>query len=374
MSPDPDFFDRVEAALTRRPDTVWVGEDLALLGWGEAARLDPGVGGDRFERAHRLLESTEAPLALASFTFDEETAGSVLIVPETILRIDPAGATVLAGNAGDLPAPSSTLPVPRGRIVEEPDPYWLRSAASALRAIADGEVEKVVLSRTATAHFPSPIPLAEVVAALVRNERGSRTFLVDGLVGSSPELLVSLREGAVESVSLAGSVHRHDPEAGRVLGSEKTLREHSLAADSVEEALIPYCPRLTRSPVTVAGYGEITHLATYFRGETLPGTVVGELLASLHPTAAVAGTPTKSALELIREMEGHDRGRYAGPVGWLGRDGDGELAIALRCGLVEGNRVTLYAGAGLVAGSDPGVELEETRIKLRPMLRALGLT
>jgi menaquinone-specific isochorismate synthase len=124
----------------------------------------------------------------------------------------------------------------------------------------------------------------------------------------------------------------------------------------------------------VETFADIHHLATAFEGEAIVGTHVTDLVAALHPTAAVAGTPTKTAVELIREIEGHARGRYAGPVGWLDSQGDGEFAIALRCGEIQGQQVTLYTGVGLVDGSDPVAELEETRIKLLPMFRALGLS
>jgi menaquinone-specific isochorismate synthase len=150
--------------------------------------------------------------------------------------------------------------------------------------------------------------------------------------------------------------------------------EHNLAADSVEDALAPFCTSLAREPTTVKSYADIAHLATAFAGEARPGTHVTDLVAALHPTAAVAGTPTKAAVELIREIEAHGRGRYAGPVGWLDAQGDGEFAIALRCGVATGRELVLYTGVGLVEGSDPTVEYEETRIKLRPMLRALGVS
>jgi menaquinone-specific isochorismate synthase len=136
---------------------------------------------------------------------------------------------------------------------------------------------------------------------------------------------------------------------------------------------MPYSPDLNRSPSRIATYGDIRHLSTAFEGEVHPGTRITDLLSALHPTAAVAGTPTKSALELIRELETHDRGRYAGPVGWLDPGGEGEFAIALRCGILEGRTASLYTGAGLVEGSEAGIELEETQIKLRPMLGALGI-
>ena len=128
--------------------------------------------------------------------------------------------------------------------------------------------------------------------------------------------------------------------------------------------------RRERSPHTA----DIQHLSTVFEGDVRPGTTVTDLLAALHPTAAVAGTPTKTAVELIRELEGHERGRYAGPVGWFDREGDGEFAIALRCGEIDGAGATLYTGAGIVEGSDAAMEFAETEIKLRPMLGALGLS
>ncbi|MGH8913597.1 MAG: isochorismate synthase, partial [Acidimicrobiia bacterium] len=226
--------------------------------------------------------------------------------------------------------------------------------------------------RRTVVELESEISPSLVLSRLASVEQLSHTFLVDGFVGSSPELLVSLHQGKARSTSLAGSADQGS--GAQLLDSKKMAREHGLAADSVEEALGPFCLRLERSPTRIATYGDIRHLSTSFAGETHSGTMVTDLLSSLHPTAAVAGTPTKSALELIRELEDHDRGRYAGPVGWLDRSGEGEFAIALRCGLIEGRFATLHSGAGIVDGSDPALELEETQIKLRPMLRALGIS
>lgn len=244
----------------------------------------------------------------------------------------------------------------------------------ALHAISLGEVEKVVLSRTVAVTFEGDVPIHRVAEELVDSQGMSHTFLIDGLVGSSPELLVSKHGSSVGSVSLAGSADRTDPSASISLNSQKMAVEHSLAADSVEEALLPFCNSLERQPSRVETFADIHHLATAFTGEAVIGTYVTDLVAALHPTAAVAGTPTKAAIELIREIEAHGRGRYAGPVGWLDAAGDGEFAIALRCGEIRGDRATLYTGVGLVDGSDREAELEETRIKLRPMLRAFGLS
>jgi menaquinone-specific isochorismate synthase len=373
MSVD-SFGANLREALSRAPDSAWIRSGLALIGWGESFVIDPGTGADRFERALRELRATAAPCAFASFTFDENSASSIVVVPRVLLRIERAGSRYLIGGRQDLPAPSVNATLPSGRIVGPATDGWVKAVNEALLAIADGEVEKVVLSRRLVVEFDDEIPSHLVLANLASGEPDAHTFLIDRFIGSSPELLVSLSAGTVRSVSLAGSADRGDPAGMHEFESEKTAREHTLAADSVEEGLKPFCIRLDRSATQVVSYGDITHLSTTFRGRTHHGARVTELLGALHPTAAVAGTPTKAALELIRELEVEDRGRYAGPVGWLAPSGEGEFAIALRCGQLEGIIATLHAGAGIVQGSDPYLELEETRIKLRPMLGALGIT
>jgi len=367
-------FSQLSDALLRAPDSAWIRRDMALLGWGRSSRIDPGAGADRFDRAIRRLRSTSAPLALASFTFDENDPGSILVVPEVLLRIDGDGARFLLGSGGDLPPPSPATGLPPGMIGEGGLDAWTSLVEEALEAIRSREVEKVVLSRRLSARFVGDVPVHLVLANLATSEPGSHTFLVDGFVGSSPELLVSLTDARVRSISLAGSADLGDPAGPHSFDTAKMALEHTLAADSVDDALAPFCSRLDRSGSSVVTYGDIQHLSTTFEGDAHPGTELPDLLSALHPTAAVAGTPTKSALELIRELEGHERGRYAGPVGWLDRSGDGEFAIALRCGVIEGDEATLYTGAGIVDGSDPRLEFEETRLKLRPMLGALGLS
>ena len=285
----------------------------------------------------RRLSATTAPMAMASFTFDENDPGSVVIIPRTLVEVDTDGTRFLIGDANDLP-PHATAPtvLPAGRLGDGRLDEWLSLVEDALDAIQEREVEKVVLSRRLSATFDGPVPTHLVLSNLAGDEPDSHTFLVDGFVGSSPELLVSLASGSVRSISLAGSADPGDPASAGFFDTEKMTREHALAADSVDTALTPFCTRLGRSDRTVATYGDIQHLSTVFEGEVRPGTTVTDLLAALHPTAAVAGTPTKTAVELIRELEGHERGRYAGPVGWFDREGDGEFAIALRCGEIDG--------------------------------------
>jgi len=369
-----EHFDALlREALARAPGAAWVHSRMALLGWGESSRFDPGTGADRFERAMRGLRSSGAPAAMASFTFDEDDGGSIVLVPEVLMRIDENGARFLIGSNDDLPAPRAPVDLPTGNLVEDGPEEWVSLVREALTAIGSREVEKVVLSRRVIARFEGEVPVHVVLARLARSEPGSHTFLIDRFVGSSPELLVSLAAGTVRSISLAGSADLEDPAAAASFDTQKMIREHALAADSVDEALAHFCSNLERSETRIATYGDIQHLATSFEGRAHPGTEIPDLLDGLHPTAAVAGTPTKSALEVIRELEGHDRGRYAGPVGWFDRAGDGEFAIALRCGTVHGRTATLYTGAGILQGSDAGLEFEETRLKLRPMLGALGL-
>jgi menaquinone-specific isochorismate synthase len=360
--------------LRSRPGVAWIREGMALFGWGEMHRFDPGVGSDRFERAREALGASPGSIGFATFTFDEDDPGSIVIIPETVLEVTRDGSRILVGDRARLPEPIPHDAMPSGRVSADDNSSWRSAMDLAMQAIARAEVEKVVLSRTVEMTFDDDVPMHRVADELVDSQGSSYTFLIDGLVGSSPELLVSKHGSVVQSVSLAGSADRTDPAASVSLNSQKMAIEHALAADSVEDALLPFCATLERKPSRVETFADIHHLATGFEGEAVTGTKVTDLVAALHPTAAVAGTPTKAAVELIREIEDHGRGRYAGPVGWMDDQGDGEFAIALRCGEIRDRRVTLYTGVGLVDGSDREAELEETRIKLLPMLRALGLS
>lgn len=373
MAPE-GYQPRLWDALSRSPDSAWIHREMALFGWGVSSKIDVGAGADRFDRAMRRLAATSAPLALASFTFDENDPGSVVVIPRVLLRVDGDGSHFLLGGGDDLPLPAAPQELPTGQLGEGGSADWMDLVGHALEAIRVREVEKVVLSRRVSARFDRAIPAYLVLSNLARNEPGSHTFLVDRFIGSSPELLVSLSAGQVRSISLAGSADPGDPASAGSFDTEKVTREHALAADSVDQGLSPFCSRLERSERRIATYGDIQHLSTTFDGEVHSGTTVSDLLSALHPTAAVAGTPTKTAVELIRELEGHQRGRYAGPVGWFDRWGDGEFAIALRCGTIEGAAALLYTGAGIVDGSDAAMEFDETQIKLRPMLGALGLS
>lgn len=327
-----------------------------MVGEGLIRSFDPGTGPDRYEKALVALRESGLPVGFASFTFDPDLEGSVVLVPDSTVEI---GTSELA---------QLNRPIPPGQVVANGSEEWIEGMGRALTHLQTGELEKVVLSRQVNATFRAEVPVAEVVRRLHSDQPTCYTFAVDSLVGASPELLVSLASGRVTSLALAGTAMQAED-----LTSAKIEREHRYTASSVETALADHVIDLEKRSKRVVSFGEIKHLASRFEGRAVPGTSVLSVLASLHPTAAVAGTPTQPAIELIREIEPLGRGRYAGPVGWFNTDGEGEFAIALRCGLIDGAEVTMYAGGGIVVGSDPSSEFDETELKLRPMRRALGL-
>lgn len=327
-----------------------------MVGEGNVQAFDPGTGPDRYEKALVALQESGKSVAYASFTFDPEVEGSVVLVPEHVADVDTEDLTTTAGA------------MPEGEIASDGSSHWMTGMARALESLQAGILQKVVLSRQIEAVFDSEVPVRELVRRLHVDQPTCYTFAVDGLVGASPELLVSLSGGSLSSLALAGTAVEADD-----LGSAKIDREHWYTASSVETALSRHVTDLNKTGKRIVEFGDIKHLASRFEGRAVPGTSVLDVLGSLHPTAAVAGTPTEPAIALIRQIEPTRRGRYAGPIGWFDADGEGEFAIALRCGLVRGSTVTLYAGGGIVDGSDPQSEFNETELKLRPMRSALEL-
>jgi menaquinone-specific isochorismate synthase len=260
-------------------------------------------------------------------------------------------------------------------------PDWERAVASAIARIGRGDVEKVVLARDLEALAERPVDVRRLLGRLTDRYPGCWSFSVDGLVGATPEMLVRREKGLVTSRVLAGTIRRSGDDArdlalaARLARSSKDLEEHEYAVRSVAQALAPHCAT-TNVPDApfVLHLANVMHLATDVTGVLADGSSSLELAAALHPSAAVCGTPTASAAALIDELEGMDRDRYAGPVGWMDAEGDGEWGIALRCAKLDPadpRRVRLFAGCGIVAGSDPEAELGESDAKLVPMRDAL---
>ncbi|MEY2698371.1 MAG: hypothetical protein RL720_327, partial [Actinomycetota bacterium] len=249
----------------------------------------------------------------------------------------------------------------------------------AIERINAGEVEKVVLARELEGTLAGTQDLRVAINRLAESYPDCWTFSVDGLFGSSPETLITVHGKKVTARVLAGTARRGSDSAtdvsnaAELASSHKDLDEHGFATRSVVNALTPYAEQLTVSdaPFTLK-LPNLWHLATDIAGTLASGSNSLDLVFALHPTAAVAGTPTVAAVEVIDDLEPFDRGRYAGPVGWIGADGDGEWAIALRCAQLSGSTITAYAGCGIVSDSVAEKELVETEMKFRPITDALS--
>lgn len=295
---------------------------------------------------------------------------------------DHGPAVVHGAHSSDEAATTPAAPPRRGT-------RWSGSGGSAedyagavqavLEAIDAGRVSKVVVSRDAFEAADAPT-CAAAVGILAQSYRDCWTFAVGGLIGSTPELLARLEDGRLTSRVLAGSLPRHAEQDGarqrRLVTEPAFAQEHALAVRSVVEpwAAMPHSVRLDQTDPRphLLQLPNIHHLATDITGELVdPELTVLDLVDAIHPSAAVGGTPRAAALELIRRVETHDRGRYAGPVGWMDARGDGEIALALRCGQIEPGGMRLYAGGGIVAGADPQAEVRETVSKFVPMREAL---
>lgn len=371
---------------------LWSRGGLGLAAWGTAARIEVGTGPDRFTAALAELDEVFAgievaegdppPLALGAFTFDPQEEGSTLIVPEVVVRRTPGSCTVSV--VGDIAGPELSTEDPRravkvryaGSTVSEIE--WIEIVERALKSIAGGEVEKVVLARDINIWAEDDFHIPTLVRSLSESYPECFTFAVDGLIGATPELLIGRSGTAISSLVLAGTAPRSsDPDEDDRIGQEllrsvKDHSEHSPALRSVVEVLEPLCGNLeVEDQPHLLRLANVQHLATGVSGSLREDVPASMLAAALHPTAAVCGRPTEQALAMIRDLEGMSRARYAGPVGWVDARGNGEWGIALRCAEISGARGRLFAGGGVVAGSVPEAELEETRLKFRAMMSAL---
>lgn len=384
------------------PDSAiaWVRNDDGLIAYGEYARLEV-KGPNRFveasdwwrEHVHTfratdtVRTSGTGPLAFGSFAFSENET-SVLIIPEVIIGrrgtkswITTIGDQQMAINDPYLDTKNYTITWGEG---SRSAVSWEGAVANAVLRIQNGELDKVVLARDVQAVASEPIDIRRLMAALAEAYPKTWVFAVDNLIGATPELLVRLTKGLVTSRVLAGTIRRSGNDerdlalAASLARSSKDLEEHDYAVRSVADAMTPFCSSMNvnESPF-VLHLANVMHLATDVNGvlaDSLNTRDCLQLVRALHPTAAVCGTPTTSALDLISEIEGLNRGRYAGPVGWIDSDGDGEWGIALRCAEIseeDSRKIRLFAGCGIVAGSIPEEELAESQAKLLPMRDAL---
>jgi menaquinone-specific isochorismate synthase len=376
---------------------LFVRRGEGIAGIGEALRLEFS-GPDRIRDAAAAWREIAAGaqvddqvglsgsglVAFGAFTFAPESdRPSVLIVPRVIVGCrDGVGWITRIDDADDRVAPTPLGPeyrIPLRPGAVPPDRYR-EIVADAVDRIHAGTVAKIVLARDLVGRLPGGADLRRVVGELALGYPDTWTFAVDGLVGSSPETLVRVGHGVVTARVLAGSAARgldaaSDQAAALALAtSTKDLDDHRLAVQSVLASLTGHVRGVAASEVPYAlKLPNLWHLATDVEAGLVDGSSVLDLAAALHPTAAIAGTPTDAAVAAIAELEGIDRRRYSGPVGWVDAAGNGKWAIALRSAEVDHDgAVTAYAGAGIVADSDPEHELAETRLKFRPIVEAFG--
>ena len=369
-------------------------EGAGLAGRGVALRLDPATA---VEALAAIATEDEVglpgcgPVALGALPFRRSAAGS-LVLPRAVAGRAADGTawrTTIssddgedgeAGGAAAAPAPARRHPPDDFRLTaERPHDDWRRVIAEAVAVVRAGRLHKVVLARSVTVEANRPVLPVDVVGRLRALYPSCMLFSIEGFVGASPELLVSRRGGQVRSQPMAGTIPRSgDPTvdarlAAGLLSSDKDRTEHALVVEAVAATLGPHCDWLdVPDEPSIIPLRNVSHLGTLLAGRLSPGapSVLG-LATLLHPTPAVAGTPTDEALAYIDEAEGLDRGRYAGPVGWVDRHGDGQFAVGVRSAELSGRRARLFAGVGVVADSEPEAELAETQLKLQALLAAV---
>jgi isochorismate synthase len=422
----------LEVALWLRP-----AEGIALVGIGRAWAIEPAgaerfrlaeqawraeLVAARVDRAGSDGVPVAGPVLLGGLGFSGRPpaaddpwgpfAASSLVLPELLHAATPDG-TFLTGTLADPAAPATVralerrwerlgtraralAPSPNGIVArpvyaplattgEQPShDHWRRLVGMFSGAVGRGRIDKVVLARRVDLRSPVELDVPNALRRLAAGapesttyafRRGGRVFL-----GATPERLVRTEGRAFRTVAVAGTIGRgadadEDAQLGRaLLASEKDREEHAIVVDVLRGQLRPVARTLDVAPEpSVMTLRFVQHLVTEIEGTLPEGRGLLALGERLHPTPAVGGEPRDLALALVDEHEGFDRGWYAGPVGWLGADGDGELCVALRCGIVDRTRATLFAGCGIVADSDPDLEWEESRIKLRAVVTALGI-
>ena len=326
------------------------------------------------------------PILFTSFAFSQDEP-SLLTIPEIVV-VQKNGKSWITWIGDEQPELKRRAITKKGiQLVWEQgglsDQQWSKAVEDSVVRIKAGELEKVVLARDLIAQADREIDPAALIQSLETEYPSTWIFLVDNLIGATPELLVRLSKSLVTSRVLAGTIRRTGDEerdlalAGSLTKSSKDLEEHEYAVRSVAEALEPFASS-TNVPDApfVLHLPNVMHLATDVTGvinDTASKVDIFKLVAALHPSAAVCGTPTDIAHDLIAELESMNRGRYAGPVGWVDAHGDGEMGIALRCGQIapDGRSIRVFAGCGIVAGSSAEQELAESQAKLLPIRSAL---
>ncbi len=364
---------------------VFLHQDYQIVASGEAARLS--FRGEK--RTQQLADGwrellaeieiedeagSDSPglIALTSITFDEESREeSVLILPLETLILSATGSYRISIDGTKT---SQKTEVPQGHFTtgQQTDEKFIDAVDKAIKEIETGRIEKVVLAKDLVLPISSEPDLGVPLKRLHERYPDCWTYKIGNVFGASPELLLKAEDGRVSARVLAGTAARGtDPDVDKAIAdglshSLKNKHEHLYAVQSLVNELKPFCESVEfdQEPFSLA-LPDMWHLTTDVRGVLKPQFSLLDVIQKLHPTAAVAGTPRDLAIEMIRELEPFDRGGYAGPVGWLSSNGSGEIAIALRGGIIEKNQIRALAGCGIVSESTPQAELEETELKFK---------
>jgi menaquinone-specific isochorismate synthase len=354
---------------------AWLDGDHGFVTSGVAALVAPAdapsfLATIRHSSEDAHISSSAGPRAVGALPFG---GSGHLVVPAVIVGRDHEGRTWRTViDDVDVPRPESadpdSPPSEFGVVAATTREKWRTMVRHALDDIARGRLEKVVLARAVRIDADHPFDVHAVLAHLRRSQPGCIVYADRGFLGASPELLLRKVGAAVTSRPLAGTA----VETAALVRSAKDAHEHRLVVDAVVEALRNFCSDIRADGPSPLELADVSHLATTVTARAESATTsIADLVAALHPTPAVAGTPRRLALDAIAATETVARGRYAGPCGWIDRRGDGEFVVALRGGEIDGAHAVIHAGAGIVAGSDPDAEWAETQQKLTPMLQAL---
>jgi menaquinone-specific isochorismate synthase len=377
-------------------------DGLSVLGFGEATSLPLPNGLSDPQALRRTAETLAAigsrTVALGAFHFLPDAAVALTVPSVCVRRLDGASPiAVVVGTAPNEAAVTDLLAeaaaaAQAGTAESPPDSFHLASRrphedflqrlAAAVDEVRSGRLDKVVMAREVLIEANRPFRQGDLIERLRTLHPSCATFAVHGFVGATPELLIRRSGREVESHPLAGTAARSgDPEVDRrveaaLLASDKERAEHGAVVEAITGGLRPVLAelRVPEAP-SIVELRNVSHLGTHITGTLVAGADgellnALELLALIHPTPAVAGTPVDLALDYLAKAEEVDRDRYAGAVGWIDADGDGEWHLGIRCAIVEDRTARLFAGVGIVADSDPAAELAETQLKLQAFLAA----
>ncbi len=372
--------------VARGDGVLFVRDGVGFAGRGEAARVDDGAALEFLRSIDHDGPDDAGPLAVGCVPF-RPGAPAELIVPATIVRKNADGTAWIThvGDGAPTDIHAVAPPIPRADTFRiEPitsiDTYL--AAVEAVRdAVRAGELVKAVVARDVRVTSDAPFDVHGVLLRLRASFGSSFRFSVDGFIGASPELLVAVDGTTVRSYPLAGTAPRtgdpvtDDRLAADLVASTKNQLEHRVVIDMVHDTLLPWCSYLDWEPEPgIVRVANVQHLGTMIEGRlSQPRPSVLELVRALSPTPALGGHPRDAALELLDKVEGFDRGRYGGAVGWVDAAGNGTWAVAIRCAQLSDDRTQarLFAGGGIVGDSEPLAELAETQAKLQAMLSAL---